>query len=131
MTALWLLLGVALALPYIAVGRRQQGRPARAWWAGGLVVASLVYVGFASAGGAALAQLAIEVGGVAVYGLFATLGLRGYRGWVAAGWLLHPLWDLGVGHGGAAPEWYLWTCLAFDAAVGLWLWSQELRQSGR
>ena len=27
--------------PYIAAGRRKRGRPARAWWAGGLVVAAL------------------------------------------------------------------------------------------
>ena len=130
MTILWLLLGVALAAPYLAVGWRLRGRQQRAWWAGGLVVASLIYVGFASAAGAGPAALAVEVAGVVVYGLFAALGIRGHRGWLAAGWLLHPVWDLSVGAGGAAPEWYVWACLAFDGIVGASLWMRQLTRSG-
>ena len=126
MTILYLLLGALLAVPYVAVGRRQRGRQARAWWAGGLVVAALIYVGFASASGAGPGALAVEVGGVVVYGLFAALGLRGYRGWLAAGWLLHPVWDLAVGAGGVAPEWYVWACLAFDGIVGGYLLVRDL-----
>jgi hypothetical protein len=129
MTVLWTVLGVALALPYIAAGRTKRGRPARVWWAGGLVVAALVYVGFASAAGAGWAHLGVEVGGVVIFGAFAALGLRGLPGWTAAGWLLHPIWDLAVGHPGA-PEWYLWACLGFDAVVGVWLWGRALRPSG-
>lgn len=129
MTAVWTLLGVALALPYVAVGRGKRGRPARAWWAGGLVVAALVYVGFASAAGTGWAGLGVEVGGVVLFGAFAALGLRGLTGWTAAGWLLHPVWDLALGHPGA-PEWYLWLCLGFDAVVGVWLWGRALRPGG-
>ena len=124
MTVLWLLLGALLAVPYVAVGRRRRGRAARAWWAGGLVGAALVYVAFALAAGEGVL---LELGGLALYGAMAAVGLRGHRGWFAAGWLLHPLWDLGL-HlgGGVAPEWYVWVCLAFDAVAGVWLWARGI-----
>lgn len=126
MTVLWLLLGLALAAPYLAVGRRKTGRAARVWWAVGLVAVALVYVGFAAAAGEGLG---LEVLGVAVFGTFAAMGVRGARGWLAAGWLLHPLWDLGLhGDGGVAPLWYVWACLSFDVAVGGWLWLRGLRR---
>lgn len=128
---LWLLLGVVLAVPYLRVGQRLRGRRGRVWWAGGLVIAALLYVAFALAAGASGGALAVEVGGVLLYGVPAALGLRGHRGWLAAGWLLHPLWDLGLhGAGGVAPEWYVWACLSFDLVVGASLWRGVSRSAG-
>ncbi len=129
MIAGWVLLGVALAIPYVGVGRRLTGRRARVWWAGGLVVAALVYVAFAVARGAPPLALAFEAAGVVGYGMFAWLGLRGHAGWLAAGWLLHPLWDVGLHTGFAlAPAWYVWACLGFDVVVGVWLYLDAVRR---
>ena len=119
----WAVAGVVLAGLYVAVGRRQRGRAERAWWAGGLVAAALVYVGFAVGRGAPALAVGFETAGVAVFGAFAALGVRGDRRWQGAGWLVHPVWD-GLHAPGSlalAPEWYVWLCLAFDVVVGLWL----------
>ena len=123
----WFLLGAALATAYVAVGRRLGVREARAWWAGGLVVAAALYVAFAVARGAPPLAILFEAGGVVVYGAFAWRGLRGDLRWAAAGWLLHPLWDYALHRPGGfalAPEWYVWLCLSFDVVVGLALWRQ-------
>ncbi len=118
----WLALGATLAALYILIGRRLDGRAEPMWWASGLVVAASIYVGFALARGAPPVATAFEVGGVVAYGGLAGLGLRDRR-WLAAGWLLHPVWD-GLHRPGGfalAPEWYVWACLSFDVVVGLWL----------
>ncbi|MEM1177714.1 MAG: hypothetical protein AAGM22_05185 [Acidobacteriota bacterium] len=81
----------------------------------------------------------VEMAGVALYALFAFLGRRRSELFLAAGWALHPVWDLGV-HGlhGAhdlpglpeallglrpgvsyAPEWYVLACLSFDVLVAM------------
>lgn len=121
--ALWLALGVVLAVPYIAVGRRLEGDAAW-WWVGGLVVAAFAYVSFAVARSAPAAAIGFEVAGVALYGGLAARGLRGDARWIALAWLLHPVWDVGMHRPGAyayAPTAYVLLCLTFDLAVGLFL----------
>ncbi|WP_420455003.1 hypothetical protein [Rubrivirga sp.] len=126
---LWLALGAAGGALFVGVGRRRTGRAARVWWAGGLVVVTLAYVGFAVARSAPPLALAVEAVGVVAYGACAGLGLRGHRGWLAAGWLLHPLWDVGLHAGVAlAPAWYVWACLGFDAVVGVSLYASAVRR---
>ena len=116
----WMFLGVLLAVPYLLVGRWLRPSASRAWWAGGLVVAALVYIGLALARSAPPLAVGFEVGGVAVYGALAALGLRRDVGWLAAGWLLHPVWDVGFHPGFAlAPEAYVWACVGFNLAVGI------------
>ena len=63
-------------------------------WAGFLVVAALIYVGFAAFNGASKQWTWTELGGVAGYGLIA----------------LHP---------GFVPSWYPPLCLGFDVYVGV------------
>ncbi|WP_412070185.1 hypothetical protein [Rubrivirga sp. IMCC43871] len=120
----WLALGAVLAAVYLAGGVRCTGRRARAWWAAGLLVAALLHVGFAigDGTGAVLLQLV----GVACAGGFARMGLAGRMGWLAAGWLLHPLWDLALG--GTSPAWYVWLCLSFDLVVGATLYFRAVRR---
>ncbi|MEM1056042.1 MAG: hypothetical protein AAGI52_10985 [Bacteroidota bacterium] len=117
MVSFWLLLGLISAAVFVRIGR---GRPL-AWWAVSLVVVAAVYVGFALARGD-VSDALIEAGGAVVYGAVAWLGLRRDDARiVAAGWALHPLWDLGahIGAGLEAPAWYVWACLSFDLVVAV------------
>lgn len=118
----WLVLGAAFAILYIRIGRSLSGPVERWWWVGGLIVAALVYVVMAFARSAPPTAVAFEAGGVVAYGALGLLGLRDRR-WIAAAWLLHPVWDLLHRPGGfalAAPS-YVWMCLSFDLVVGTWL----------
>lgn len=88
----------------------------------GLTVAALVYVVFAAIAGA-WGWLAVELGGVLLYGAFAWLGAYRATLWLAAGWALHVAWDAGLhlaGPGAAiAPSAYPLLCIAFDALVAV------------
>lgn len=123
MTALWLSLGVVGAAVYLRLSR---GRPL-AWYAAGLALAALLYVGFALVRGD-LPDTGTEAGGLVLYGAVAWLGVRRRSAdLVAVGWALHPMWDLGVhlGLGVEAPAWYVWACLSFDLVVATALVAQR------
>lgn len=86
-----------------------------------LVVAAAAYVFFATLAGESPFWLLVEVGGVAIYGALALLGVRRSAWWLAAGWALHPVWDIplhyfGPGHT-FAPASYAIACLSFDLLV--------------
>ena len=104
---------------------RQRGRfPSyEVWaWAAFLVVAALVYVGFAAFNGASTEWTWTELGGVAGYGLVAWIGAARFPPLVGVGWLLHVLWDVVLhpgGHPGFVPSWYPPLCLGFDVYVGV------------
>lgn len=119
-TVLWLLLGVALALPYVAYARHH-ARSMRLIYGAGLIVAACIYPLFALAAGASSNWLGVELTGVALYGAMALAGMRGSGWWLVAGWLLHPLWDLGLHYWGPGahlvPAWYALACLSFDFVV--------------
>ncbi len=116
---IWLGIGVAAAFAWIAMISHWR-RPTHAV-AGGLLVAALIYVGFAVVGGAGSAWIGIEVAGVFFYGVFAWLGLKYSPYWLAAGWALHIIWDVWLHqtHAGHlyTPDWYPPLCLGFDLAV--------------
>lgn len=87
----------------------------------GLIVAALVYVYFAADARTGAGWLAAELLGVAVYGGVALRGLRGSAWWIAAGWALHPVWDVALHFAGPgrafAPAWYTVSCLTWDLVV--------------
>lgn len=120
MTLVWLLAGLLLGAGFLVFARSRYGKGAQTL-ALGLVVAAVVYVGFALWYGAAPHWLLLEGAGVAVYGAFAWLGLRQSVYWLAVGWALHVGWDVGLhlsGTGAAhAPEAYVWICVSFDLLV--------------
>jgi hypothetical protein len=101
----------------------------------GLIVAAFFYVVFALRAHAGPAWLAIELGGVAVYGAIAWRGLSGSPWWLVAGWALHPIWDIVVhliGPGRAvAPSEYAVACLTWDPVVALAIAVSILRHSRR
>ena len=88
-----------------------------------LIVAALIYQGFAL-NAADARWLGYEAAGVLAYGALALLGLR-YSPWlIAAGWALHVLWDVLLHSAEATPfvpAWYPGICIGFDLAVAVYL----------
>lgn len=122
MSAVEVLLGALLAAPLVLFARTRRSEDRV--YAGGLVVAALVYVGFALAAGAGGGALLAELVGVALFAAVAWLGVRRAPLWLAAGWAAHVGWDLllhpltGPAY---APGWYVRACVGFDLAVAAWI----------
>lgn len=83
-----------------------------------------IYLGFVFTRGG-VAELAVEGSFLTVGLIFVGLGLWGDPGWLAAGLLLHGVWDLlhyrdrqmfGVR---GVPGWYVPACAAYDWIVGV------------
>ncbi|MFY8274642.1 hypothetical protein AAEU32_11020 [Pseudoalteromonas sp. SSDWG2] len=88
----------------------------------GLIIAALIYVFFALLY-ANTTWLVIEFAGVGVCSLLFWLAKRYSIYFLAIGWLLHPVWDVGlhliVQDGQFAPLWYVYLCISFDVVVAL------------
>lgn len=117
-----LALGALAAAVPVAWLRGQRPASRQRFWAVALLVAALIYVGFAVLGSAqGLVHdpphtLGYQGLGVMVYGAMGALGMR-HPKVLAAGWALHVVWDLGHRHAAWVPEWYVAACLAFDLVV--------------
>jgi hypothetical protein len=113
--------GAVLSAIAFLVSRFARDVVGRAFLALFLVVAALAYVVFATREAAGPGWLAGELTGIAIYGAMGVVGVRRSPWWLAAGWALHPVWDIAlhyVGPGRAfAPETYTITCLSFDLVV--------------
>jgi hypothetical protein len=98
------------------------GRAVLAFW---LFGAAAMYVLFAVRSGDGAAAVLGEITGVAVYGTVALRGLRGSPMWLAAGWALHPVWDIPLHYFGPgasiAPVQYTVSCLTFDLVVAAYI----------
>lgn len=127
----WLLVGAmagALAV-WLNARRAAHLRPRypkyEAWsWAAFLVIAALIYVGFALFHRASAGWTAIELAGLVGYGLIAWVGAARRPVLIGIGWILHVLWDQLLhpgGHPGFVPAWYVSLCLGFDVSVGVTL----------
>ncbi|WP_415883904.1 DUF6010 family protein [Neptuniibacter sp. QD34_54] len=128
-TILWLLFGLAGGglLIKFAKGRAEQEQINIFGVA--LVIAALIYIGFAVLYGASTTWLFIETVGVLIYGSSYLLAKHFGLHFLALGWLLHPVWDVGlhlVGAGGHfAPEWYAVMCISFDLVVAVYLFRKS------
>jgi uncharacterized protein DUF6010 len=90
-----------------------------------LVIAGGAYVGFAVAANASGLWFLAELVQAVALGAFALLGLRGSPYWLAAGWAIHPLWDVvlhyvGAGHAFAPEAWAI-SCVSFDLLVAAYI----------
>ena|SRR5215207_8436658 len=90
-----------------------------------LFIAAGAYVGFAVGAGASGLWFLAEVVHVVVIGAMGLLGLRGSPYWIAAGWALHPLWDvplhyLGPGSSFAPAGWAI-SCVTFDWVIAVYI----------
>lgn len=117
---LQLSVGLALGALFILYARKGRGRESLVF-AVGLVVAAVIYIGFALGHGAPPRSLLLESLGVVPFGLLAWLGVRRSEGWLALGWAAHVAWDLGFNWGAGAPpfvpSWYPVVCTSFDLLV--------------
>lgn len=127
--ALWLTAGALIGALWVSwINRwRRGGRQALAI---GLFIAAAIYVGFAVGSGSGR-WLLVESSGALACGFIGWLGVRGSALWLASGWGLHPLWDIGLhlyGPGAAiAPAWYALACLSFDLVVAAFVLLQWAR----
>lgn len=101
-------------------------KKAISFWRMALIIVTLIYVGFALIG-QQWDWLPIEFGGVLLYSFFVFLSFRFSILFLALGWALHVIWDLGLhfnGHPGYVPDWYPGVCLGFDLLIaGYLVWS--------
>ena len=88
-------------------------------WRIGLIIAALIYVGFAISGDAPLEK---DLLGVVIYSSFALLSIRYGLIWLAIGWALHIGWDVIVHlESSHVPTWYPALCFGFDVAIALYI----------
>lgn len=94
-----------------------------------LVIAAGAYFGFATTGrelvGTNQIWILVELIQAVVFGAIGLLGLRGSPYWLAAGWALHPFWDvvlhyMGPGHA-FTPWTYAIACVSFDWIVAIYI----------
>src|SRR5918993_5933363 len=94
-----------------------------------LFVAAGAYFGFATLGRDVVDSppiwILVELAQVIVIGALGLLGLRGSPYWIAAGWALHPVWDvvlhyIGPGHS-FTPWTYAIACISFDWLIAIYI----------
>ncbi len=94
-----------------------------------LFIAAGAYFGFAFLGrelvGTGQIWVPVELLQVIVFGTVALLGLRGSPYWIAAGWALHPFWDVVLHYIGPGYSFTPWTyaiaCVSFDWLVAIYI----------
>src|SRR5215203_6798580 len=94
-----------------------------------LFIAAGAYFGFATSGrevlGTGQVWMLVELVQVVGFGTLALLGLRGSPYWLAAGWALHPFWDIVVHYIGPGLSFTPWTyaiaCISFDWVVAVYI----------
>lgn len=121
----WLVAGLLSGWWYIRFASKGHYRREQKAYSNGLVIAAVIYVVFALFH-LDVTWICIELLGVVACVIFAWLGRRVSFYFVAAGWLVHPAWDVLLHLAGPgrhiAPDWYAIACLSFDfllaAAIG-------------
>jgi hypothetical protein len=94
-----------------------------------LVIAAGAYFGFATLGREVVDTqpiwMLVELAQAIVFGAIGLLGLRGSPYWIAAGWALHPFWDVVLHYIGPGYSFTPWTyaiaCVSFDWLVAIYI----------
>ena len=120
----WLLVGFVAVTPLLLFAQKLPPRAMHKLLGRSLVIAAIIYIGFAVIWGN-ISWVGIESAGVVLYSFFYWLSLRWGINWLAVGWLLHTIWDvalhlLGPGHS-IAPASYAVVCISFDFAVAFYI----------
>ena len=116
------LLGAFVAGALTTLVSRQGVRRGVRFWALGLVIAAVIYIGFALRAPAS-SMLEVEAAGVGIYGVLALLGAMRSPWYLAVGWLAHIAWDIFQPAYARefVPAWYPPACAGFDLVVAVWL----------
>jgi hypothetical protein len=116
---------VAVIVPAFLLSRFTRdifGRSVLVIW---LFIAAGAYFGFATLGRDVVDTspiwMLVEIAQVIVIGALALLGLRGSPYWIAAGWALHPFWDVVVHYIGPGAYLLLGPTLSRVSALMGWL----------
>ena len=124
-----IIIGIILAAAVVFAFRKMKDERFAKFFAGSLIIAALIYVGFATFGvfiGEATANwILIEIGGFFLYSVFAYLGIKLSEWFLAIGWATHVLWDVGLHFGEATasfvPDFYPPVCIGFDLAIAVYI----------
>ena len=116
-----IIVGIVLAACSVAIVAKVYPEKDHVVWQTGLLIAALIYVGFAVVG-QSWTDLPLELFGVILYGIFVFLSKKYTLYWLAIGWVLHVCWDVFY-HTEAAfvPSWYPGVCLGFDIMIALYI----------
>jgi len=132
----WLLsvsAGILLAVLFVYYLHRWHRRRKHALLGYGLIITALIYVVLAAISANAL-WIVIEVVGSLLFLLLVWMAYQ-YSFWfLAMGWLIHIVWDIG-GHPFSnapyIPDWYPAMCAGFDLVVGLYIVGMLVSHSRR
>ena len=129
-----IIIGMILAITSVFIVAWLFPKKDHAFWRMGLLIAALIYVGFAVFG-QSWGHLPMELIGVVLYGAFVWLSKKYELYWLALGWGLHICWDifLHTGTGTAfVPHWYPGICLGFDIVIAVYIvwvfWQRKSNQ---
>lgn len=117
--------GAALSVIAFLLSRFADDVIGRALLAILLIVAAGAYFGFAAQSAPDRTWMLLELLQAVAFGTLALVGMRGSPYWLALGWALHPVWDLGLHFFGPGDRFTPWTyaiaCLSFDLVVALYV----------
>lgn len=134
-TLIQLFIGALACLAFILIARRAGLRRETLLYAAALLVAALIYVGFAAAGRAPLSWVALELGGLALFSSIALLGLRVSFWALALGWAAHAGWDVLLHKllrsAEFVPEWHPVVCMGFDLLLAAYLAARLIEVGGK
>lgn len=123
-----IIIGGLIALLVLYAFRNINDKRSKKFFAGSLLIAALIYVGFAVSGfytdTASENWLLIEFLGVFIYFAFAYLGVKVSVWFLAIGWAMHVFWDVGLHFGGNVafvPGYYPSVCIGFDIVFAIYI----------
>lgn len=139
MIFLEILIGGLIAAAVLNYFHVQKEDVLRGFVALALMVAALIYVGFAAVGfwtsSVNINWFLLEILGVGIYFLFAFLGVKKSMWFLVIGWFAHVFWDVGLHLGenrAFVPNFYPPVCIGFDlvfAGYIFWRWKSRLVES--
>lgn len=123
-----IIIGGLLALATIYAFRFLSEERYKKFFAGSLIIAALIYVGFAAFGisfeTATYNWLLVEILGFLIYTFFAYAGVKISAWFLVVGWIAHVLWDVGLHFGESiafVPSFYPAVCIGFDIVFGVYI----------
>lgn len=128
---LQLLIGVVACGVFIILARRLSWEQELRLYAQALVIAALIYVGFA-AREVTFGWMALELTGLAMFTLAAVLGVKTSTWMLALGWGVHAAWDVmlhKLTDVAFVPHWYPAVCVGFDLLLAAYIAVQIRRDT--